>query len=167
MSSPAYFIKESTTRGLIFRMKIYLKNQQRLIKVNRRRTTNILRKTCRHLGLHKAELSILLVNDRRMRVLNRTFRGMDRTTDVLSFPQTDAGHQPSAPGSQHFILGDIVINLHKTIRQAQEYGHPFYDELERLLIHGLLHLIGYDHEKTGNDAQKMKRKERELLERLR
>jgi probable rRNA maturation factor len=102
-----------------------------------------------------------------MRVLNRSFRGVNRTTDVLSFPQTDMGHQPSASVSQHFILGDIVINLHKTKRQAQEYGHSFYDELNRLLIHGLLHLIGYDHEKTGNDAQKMKRKERELLERLR
>ncbi|MCG2720801.1 MAG: rRNA maturation RNase YbeY [Thermodesulfovibrionales bacterium] len=143
-------------------MKIYLKNQQKLIKVNHRRITNILRKTCRHLGLHKAELSILLVNDRRMRVLNRSFRGVDRTTDVLSFPQTDVHDQPSAPGSQHFILGDIVINLHKTERQAQEYGHSFYDELNRLLIHGLLHLIGYDHEKGKYAELKMQQKAEEL-----
>jgi probable rRNA maturation factor len=102
-----------------------------------------------------------------MRVLNRSFRGVDRATDVLSFPQTDMDHQSSAPGSQYFILGDIVINLHKTERQAQEYGHSFYDELNRLLIHGLLHLIGYDHEKMGNDEKKMKRKERDLLKNLR
>lgn len=122
---------------------------------------------CRHLGLRKAELSVLLVNNRRMRVLNRSFRGVDRTTDVLSFPQTDVSPQPSASGSQNFILGDIVINLHKTERQAQEYGHSFNDELNRLLIHGLLHLIGYDHEKTGNYEKIMKRKERELLKVLR
>jgi len=102
-----------------------------------------------------------------MRVLNHSFRGVDRTTDVLSFPQTDVHDQHSTPGSQHFILGDIVINLHKTERQAQEYGHSFYDELNRLLIHGLLHLIGYDHEKMGNDEKKMKKKERELLKSLR
>ncbi|MDQ7787498.1 MAG: rRNA maturation RNase YbeY [Thermodesulfovibrionales bacterium] len=148
-------------------MKIYLKNQQKLIKVNHRRITNILRKTCRHLGLHKAELSILLVNNRRMQVLNRSFRGVDRTTDVLSFPQTDVGHQSSAPGSKHCILGDIVINLQKTHRQATEYGHSFYEELNRLLIHGLLHLIGYDHETTGYDEKKMKKKEKELLKNLR
>lgn len=102
-----------------------------------------------------------------MRILNRSFRGVDRTTDVLSFPQTDMGHQPSASVSQHFILGDIVINLHKTKRQAQEYGHSFYDELNRLLIHGLLHLIGYDHEKGNYAERKMKEKTRELFSKMR
>jgi len=86
---------------------------------------------------------------------------------VLSFPQTDVDHQPSAPGSQRFILGDIVINLHKTARQAQEYGHSFYDELNRLLIHGLLHLIGYDHEKGEYAKRKMKKKTQELLYKIR
>lgn len=118
---------------------------------------------CRHLGLHKAELSVLLVNDRRMRGLNRSFRNVDRTTDVLSFPQTDVNCKLLALGSQPIILGDIVINLQKTGRQAEEYGHSFYEELNRLLVHGLLHLIGYDHEKPGNDKKRMKRKERELL----
>jgi probable rRNA maturation factor len=98
-----------------------------------------------------------------MRVLNRTYRGVDRTTDVLSFPQTEQGIRNPEPGTQNPILGDIVINLHKTERQAQEYGHSFYEELNRLLIHGLLHLIGYDHEKAGYDEKKMKMKERELL----
>lgn len=138
---------------------------------------------CRHLGLHKAELSVLLVNDRRMRELNRAFRGVDRTTDVLSFPQTD--NPPLPPfrkggrggithklqakfrNPQSVVLGDIVVNLRKTERQALEYGHSFYGELHRLLIHGLLHLVGYDHEKKGNAGRKMRRKERELQEILR
>jgi probable rRNA maturation factor len=98
-----------------------------------------------------------------MRVLNRTYRGVDRTTDVLSFPQTEPGTRNPEPGTQNSMLGDIVINLRKTENQAREYGHSFYDEFNRLLIHGLLHLIGYDHEKAGYDEKKMKRKERDLL----
>ena len=101
-----------------------------------------------------------------MRVLNRSFRGVDRTTDVLAFPQPAVSPQPSAPGSQPFILGDIVINLHKTERQAQEYGHSFYDELTRLLIHGLLHLIGYDHERGKYAERKMKKKTQELFSKI-
>ncbi|MFZ5907125.1 MAG: rRNA maturation RNase YbeY [Nitrospirota bacterium] len=121
---------------------------------------------CRHLGLHKAELSVLLVNNRRMRILNRSFRGLDRTTDVLAFPQTDVSCQPLASGSRPVILGDIVINLHIARRQAEEYGNTFSAELDRLLIHGFLHLVGYDHETTGKDEKKMKRKEEELLKLL-
>ena len=67
-------------------MKVYIKNQQRLIKVNQQRIRSLLKKILRLLGLHKAELSILFVNDRRMRILNRQYRGVDKTTDVLSFP---------------------------------------------------------------------------------
>jgi len=100
-----------------------------------------------------------------MRILNRQYRGIDRTTDVLSFPQM---MESGIPGfnSQINLLGDIVINLHKAKRQAAEYGHSFQQEMKKLLIHGLLHLIGFDHEKGGFDEKKMKRKERELLRNL-
>jgi probable rRNA maturation factor len=105
------------------------------------------------------------VNDRRMRILNRRSRGIDRTTDVLSFQQMEMS-QLSNLNSQPFLLGDIVINLHKAKRQAEEYGHSLQQEMKKLLIHGLLHLIGFDHEKGGFDEKKMKRKERELLRNL-
>lgn len=101
-----------------------------------------------------------------MQVLNRTYRGVDKTTDVLSFPQTDVGTQHPALSTQHFVLGDIVINLHKTERQALEYRHSFYEELNRLLIHGLLHLIGYDHEAGRYAERKMEKKNRELLSKI-
>lgn len=65
--------------------------------------------------------------------------------------------------SPDYILGDIVINLHQAKRQAEEYGLTFYEEVTRLLIHGLLHLLGYDHEKNKHEAAKMKRKELEIL----
>jgi len=95
-----------------------------------------------------------------MRILNRQYRGVDRTTDVLSFPQIEYS-------SQQFVLGDIIINLHQAKRQASEYGHTFNEELKKLLIHGLLHLIDYDHEKSRYRKNKMERKEKELLKAIR
>jgi probable rRNA maturation factor len=101
-----------------------------------------------------------------MRILNRQHRGVDRPTDVLSFPQIKYSSQLSALGSQQFVLGDIVINLHQAKRQAAEHCLTFNEELKKLLIHGLLHLIGYDHEKGGYDEKKMKRKEKKLYKKL-
>ena len=146
-------------------MKVYIKNHQRLIKVNRQRIKRQLRKALQLLRLHKAELSILFVNDERMKQLNEQYRGVESTTDVLSFPQIEI--QNLKFKTQNFILGDIVINLHRARRQAAEYNLGFYDELKRLLIHGLLHLIHYDHETSKHQKQKMKAKEKELLEELR
>jgi probable rRNA maturation factor len=136
---------------------------------------NLLRKALRLLRLPEAELSVLLVNDRRMRMLNCQYRGIDRTTDVLSFPQNPP-LPPFAKGGRggitshgsritnhELVLGDIVINLHKAERQAPEYGLTLNEELKRLLIHGLLHLTGYDHEKGGYAERKMKEKTRYLL----
>jgi probable rRNA maturation factor len=98
-----------------------------------------------------------------MKILNRQYRGLDRTTDVLSFPQMENRTQHSALSTQHYVLGDIVINLHKAKRQAAENGITFDEELTCLLIHGLLHLIGYDHGKSSYQKKKMESKERELL----
>jgi probable rRNA maturation factor len=108
------------------------------------------------------------VNDRRMRILNCQYRGIDRTTDVLSFPQIlDSSIHDSRitpPQADHeVVLGDIVINLHKAERQTAQYGLTLNEELKRLLIHGLLHLTGYDHEKGGYAERKMKEKTRYLL----
>ena len=114
----------------------------------------------RLLGLKDAELSLLLVDDRRMRRLNYKYRGIDRTTDVLSFPQQEL------PATFNFMLGDVVINLQATKRQAPEHGLSFNEELRWLLVHGVLHLIGYDHEKSKYAERKMRAMERELLAHL-
>jgi probable rRNA maturation factor len=109
-----------------------------------------------------------------MRFLNRQFRGVDRTTDVLSFPQQESYKLKNifqlnslllTPYSS-LILGDIVINLHKAKRQAREYGNTFDQELKRLLIHGLLHLLGYDHEKGKYAEREMQKKTEEILTRI-
>jgi probable rRNA maturation factor len=100
-----------------------------------------------------------------MKKLNEQYRGVESTTDVLSFPQIET--QNLRLKTQNFILGDIVINLHKAQRQAAEYNLSFYEELKRLLVHGLLHLIHYDHKTSQHHKKKMKAKEKELLEALR
>jgi probable rRNA maturation factor len=86
----------------------------------------------------KGDLSVAIVSDRRMRALNRQFRGKDKVTDVLSFPSNDRG-----------FLGDIVIAAGVSKRQAREAGHSDVTELRVLALHGLLHLLGYDHEADG------------------
>jgi probable rRNA maturation factor len=102
-----------------------------------------------------------------MRELNRQYRGVNRTTDVLSFPQiADFSIHDSRFTIHEFILGDIVINLHKAKRQAIENGLTFNKELKRLLIHGLLHLVGYDHEDSKYAGRKMQKKTKEILNQL-
>jgi len=110
------------------------------------------------LELHGCELSISLVGDRGIRRLNRTWRKKDKATDVLSFP---AGDLPKGtPGPRQ--LGDVVISLDTAKQQAKEYGRTLESEVARYLAHGLLHLLGYDHERP-KDAQKMARMEETLL----
>jgi probable rRNA maturation factor len=102
-----------------------------------------------------------------MRALNLQYRGIDRTTDVLSFPQVDQSIKLSILSkSEHVVLGDIVINLHKAKRQAEKHGISFQQEMKKLLVHGLIHLIGYDHEENNSQSRKMKNQENKLLKYL-
>ena len=109
------------------------------------------------LDLGNAELSILLTDDEEMRQLNNDYRNKNRTTDVLSFPQDDDD------GSEITLLGDIVISLPVAQAQAEELGHPLTKEIDRLMTHGILHLIGYDHEQGAEEEKLMHDKEDELL----
>lgn len=121
-----------------------------------------LRKLLRSVGHPKAEVSVLFTGDRAMRSLNRRYRGNDRTTDVLSF----ALREGMFPRVQPMVLGDIVISLPAASRQAEQAGHSLIREVDRLLVHGLLHLIGYDHEQGPHEALRMERKEQKLLKGL-
>lgn len=121
------------------------------------RLGRVARRLLRRLDLGETELSILLVNDRGMRALNRRYRGIDRTTDVLAFAQ-----QEGAGGTPDGLLGDVVISLDTAKRQARDAGSSLGAEADRLLIHGLLHLLGYDHERSAAEARRMQRRERLL-----
>lgn len=119
------------------------------------------------LKLHDVELSILIVGNHRMRSLNRSFRGIDRTTDVLSFPQYGPEEISKVKkASGHIVLGDIVINPYRIERQALENNLPLKQEMRFILIHGLLHLLGYDHEKDEDSKLRMERLQRRLLNAL-
>jgi rRNA maturation RNase YbeY len=121
------------------------------------RLGRVARRLLRRLDLAETELSILLVNDREMRALNRRYRGIDRATDVLAFAQ-----QEGAGGTPDGLLGDVVISVDTARRQARDAGSSLGAEGDRLLIHGLLHLLGYDHERSAAEARRMQRREREL-----
>lgn len=105
--------------------------------------------------LADAELSFVLCSDAHIQALNRQWRGKDAPTDVLSFPQEDED-----------VLGDLVISVPTAARQAQERGTPLQTELRVLMVHGLLHLLGYDHETSDEDLAEMAEAEGRVLRRL-
>ncbi len=104
------------------------------------------------------EVSVLLTDDEGIRALNRSYRGQDRATDVLSFSQQEGDPMPGAGD----LLGDIVISVERAIEQAERYGHTPAREVGFLAVHGLLHLLGYDHEEPDEEAVMMETAERIL-----
>jgi probable rRNA maturation factor len=112
-------------------------------------------------GNDKFELSVLLADDAYVRQLNRRYRGVDRTTNVMAFPQQDDSQTlpvPTAP------LGDVVISVEKAARDSARAGNTLLDELKKLVVHGILHLSGHDH-RTGPQARKMRQLEEAIIER--
>jgi probable rRNA maturation factor len=104
-------------------------------------------------GESNAELYIELVGDHRMQRLNREYRSRNVPTDVLAFSQREAA------GPRSSLLGDVVISVHTALRQAHARHHSADEELAVLLIHGILHLCGYDHERGEPEARRMRRRE--------
>lgn len=116
-------------------------------------------------GPEEAEVSLLLVDNQRIHTLNLEYRGVDRPTDVLSFAlQEEVEEEPEFEEGDE-MLGDIVISVERARDQAQEYGHSFEREIVYLAVHGMLHLLGFDHEEEI-DKQEMRRKEEEVMAKL-
>ena len=111
------------------------------------------------LKLHGAQVTIVLVGERAMRVLNNRWRGKDRPTDVLSFSQREG----EGGGLHPEVLGDIVICVPLARKQAREAGHCLAAEFDRLVVHGLLHLAGYEHEEDPIAARAMRRREDAII----
>jgi probable rRNA maturation factor len=111
-----------------------------------------------------AELAVMLTDDPGIRTLNSNWRGIDKPTNVLSFPALQPEGAPK-PGDAPRMLGDIAIAYETTRREADAEGKPFEHHLSHLAIHGFLHLIGYDHE-NDTDAEEMESLETEILEQL-
>jgi len=117
------------------------------------------------------EVSISFVNNEEIRSLNREYRGIDKATDVLSFPMLEFVDEELYEEDENtdyideeMALGDIVISMEKVLEQSEEYGHSFSRELAFLLVHGMLHLLGYDHEEEATDGEMFEKQEEILKE---
>lgn len=135
--------------------KIYFRNDVKGSGVNARRLKDDARKLLTAVGEQKSALSISLVDDTEIAILNREHRGKDKATDVLSFPLEPLHAEPER------LLGDIVISVDTARRQAAEYDAPLQNEINRLLIHGILHVLGHDHEEPAQRSR-MEAEERRL-----
>ena len=112
-----------------------------------------------------AEVSVTFTDNEGIRRINSEFRGIDKPTDVLSFPLTDFEGGDEPPTDEPFIsLGDIVISLERAREQAEEFGHSFERECAFLCVHSMLHLLGYDHVGSDEEDAEMRRRQSEILE---
>lgn len=112
----------------------------------------------------EAEVDVTIVDDEEIHELNRQYRGMDKPTDVLSFA-LDEGEEDEPEligGPEEHLYGDIIISAETALRQAEEYGHGLEREMTYLAVHGMFHLLGYDH-MTEEDKAEMRAKEEEAL----
>ena len=141
-------------------MKILINNEFPEIKVDARKIEQQTGKVLTSLDCNEHEISILFIGDQRIRDLNQQFRDIDRPTDVLSFPQISED-ELEVPGA--LVLGDVAISLETARCQSEEHGLSFEEELTLLLIHGILHLLGYDHEVSDQEEERMRSKTRELF----
>lgn len=125
--------------------------------------TLVLEKTAELLGVEPlAEVSVVFADDDYIHELNREYRGKDCSTDVLSFALNEGEEPDVIGGPAETLLGDIVISLDTAARQAEEFGHSLERELAYLTVHGMLHLLGFDHE-AEDDKSVMRQKEEQVL----
>ena len=157
-------------------MPVYVRREYKNFNVNILQLKKWLNKILKDLNCEDMELSILLVNDEKIRKLNAKYRKINKATDVLSFSQIAP---PQLNRGLHFdsiaipeieeievhskALGDVVISADTAARQAQENGLCLEMEYRRLMVHGILHLLGHDHVHGGRQAANMKREEERLL----
>jgi probable rRNA maturation factor len=141
-------------------MTVAIRNIQKKQKVDTGRFRRSLKKLAKELNMENHEISVLIVDDEQIREINRDYLNRDRPTNVISFSMKEGFTGDLHPD----ILGDIVISAETALRDASAAGLRFGDEMDFLLIHGLLHLIGYNHENTTKEEeQRMKKKEQELF----
>lgn len=140
-------------------MRISIRNEQRQ-RVGIAAIKEAAKQTLKKMDCQKVELSILLTNDEGIRKLNKKYRKKDKPTDVLSFPM--CGNSELRTPNSELILGDVVISVETAKAQAKENSATLNQEMARLLIHGILHLLGFDHEKGGRRALRMRKQEERL-----
>lgn len=152
------------------KVKVLITNNQTEVKIPV--GIRLLIRKCCHAVLesegidHDADVSVLLVNNEEIHTLNNEYRGIDRPTDVLSFPLGENGEYDEDPDTGAYQLGDIVISLETALKQSQIYGHSLEREVGFLTVHSMLHLLGYDHEESSLAERIMREKEEAILTKL-
>ena len=154
------------------KLKIYFENDQKKHAIKYKMQMLIrhtILETLDYEGMENdAEVSVTFVDDEGIRELNHKFRGLDKLTDVLSFPLLDYEGESEEPFFDELChnLGDIVISLERAMAQANEFGHSFEREVAFLTAHSMLHLLGYDHELSEEDDADMRRRQSDIMDRL-
>ena len=153
-------------------MKLYFENEQDKLPVTYKLKMLVRAAVEKTLDYEQygnpCEVSITFTDNEGIRKLNRKFRGLNRATDVLSFPLFDYEGNSEEPPINELkgMLGDIVISLERAEKQADEFGHSFEREVAFLTVHSMLHLLGYDHETGEEDELDMRRRQTEIVEQL-
>lgn len=148
-------------------VKVIISNSQKKVKIPT--GIRLLIRRCCHAVLElekfdsRAEVSVRFVDNEEIRKLNKTYRNIDKETDVLSFPLGENGKYDVNLDTGAKMLGDIVISMEKAVEQAKEFNHPLQREVGFLTVHSMLHLLGYDHEEGGIEAVRMREKEETVL----
>ena len=141
-------------------MTISIQNRQKRLTVDVVRVRRSLKRLLRELGLNDSEVSLLLVDDDQIREFNNRYLQRDQPTNVISFSMNEGAFGEIHPE----VLGDIILSVETAARDAAACDIGFMDAVEFLLIHGLLHLLGYNHENVERkESEKMKKLERELF----
>lgn len=154
------------------RLKIYFENEQEKLPVTYKLKMLVREAVEATLDLenyqNNAEVSVTFTDNESIHKLNAKFRGVDRATDVLSFPLFDFDGSCEEPPVDEMMnmLGDIVISLERAKEQAEEYGHSFEREVAFLTAHSMLHLLGYDHEISDEDDREMREKQNIVMDML-
>ncbi len=148
-------------------MSVYMDDRQSKVVIGKEIKDiilNVINKALDMEGVNElAEVSVVLVDNEEIKYLNDTFRGINKETDVLSFPQFEDLNDIKT-NSKELILGDIVISLEKANEQALEFSHTFEREIAFLTAHSMFHLFGFDHDSEENTKIMRKKEERLLME---
>lgn len=152
------------------KIKVIITNDQNEIKIPTG-VRMLVRRCCNAVLVNEkfdgsAEISVRFVDDDTIHQLNKEFRNIDRSTDVLSFPMGEDGVYDINYDTGAKILGDIVISIEHAVSQAELYGHPLQREIGFLTVHSMLHLLGYDHENGGIEKVRMREREETVLTQL-
>lgn len=155
---------------MLKKIRVDIENQQKAIKIPT--GMRLLIRRCCHAVLElenfdgSAQIDVSLVDNERIHCINMEQRGIDAPTDVLSFPLGENGVYDENPETGEKQLGNILLSLEQALKQSELYGHSFNREVGYLVVHSMLHLLGYDHVQGGLEAVRMREKEELVMKQI-